>query len=247
MDGFVWLAVAGAGVATWLALPVDGMIRLRPPVRWRLPGWATPLPAALPPRVRWALAGGVTGAVVLLAWGSTPWTLAVAPLILVATWVVLGRLEPGSARRRREAVRRGLPEALDMIKACVRAGQPLRNAVSLVSRAVGPPLADSFDAVIRGVSVGMPDTQAWQVLCDDPVMGALARDMARSAAWGTSVIDLLDQHGADLRRELRQDALTAAKAVGTSAVLPLGLCYLPAFILLGVVPLIAGGLTLFLS
>jgi len=51
---------------------------------------------------------------------------------------------------------------------------------------------------------------------------------------------------AELTAQLRQDvadaAKTKARAVGVQTVLPLSLCYLPAFLLLGVVPMVVSGL-----
>jgi pilus assembly protein TadC len=43
----------------------------------------------------------------------------------------------------------------------------------------------------------------------------------------------------DLRATRRAALDQAAKAVGVKAVAPLGLCFLPAFMLLGIVPLVA--------
>ena len=44
----------------------------------------------------------------------------------------------------------------------------------------------------------------------------------------------------DLRRAARADVETRARAVGVKAAVPLGVCLLPAFVLVGVVPLVAG-------
>ena len=44
----------------------------------------------------------------------------------------------------------------------------------------------------------------------------------------------------DLRRASRADVESRARAVGVKAAVPLGVCLLPAFVLVGVVPLVAG-------
>jgi pilus assembly protein TadC len=134
-----------------------------------------------------------------------------------------------------------LPQSLDLVYACVRAGQPLRHAIETVAEAMGPPISNLFGSVTNAISVGMSDAQAWQVLFDDPVAGLVARDFSRSATWGTSVTDILTQHSAGLRRQVRTQRLAGAKAIGVKSVLPLGICYLPAFMLIGVVPVIASG------
>ena len=44
----------------------------------------------------------------------------------------------------------------------------------------------------------------------------------------------------ELARTARADVEDRARAVGVKAAVPLGLCLLPAFLLLGIVPLVAG-------
>jgi len=242
-----WVAVVCAGFAVWVWLPPDATLRLRPGVSLDLPNWAKPLPAAMESKKRWRIGVGVAAAIVLFGWSMTRWVLLVAPLVAVGVWTGLGRLEPAGVRNKRVEVLLCLPQALDLIRTCVGAGQPLRNAVETVAQAMGPPISDLFEPVTNAVSVGMSDAQAWQVLKGDPVVGFLARDLSRSAAWGTSVTDVLAQHSTDLRRQGMTQRLAAAKAVGVKSVLPLGLCYLPAFVLLGVVPVIGAGLEGFFS
>jgi len=243
----VWIAVVCMGFAVWVWLPPDAMLRLRPGVSLNLPNWAKPAPTAMESRKRWWIGAGIAAVVVVYGWGMTAWVVLLAPVITVGVWIGLGRLEPAKARNNRTQLLMCLPQALDLVGACVRAGQPLRNAVQTVSSSMGPPVSDLFDSVTNAVSVGMSDGEAWQVLRSHPVVGFLARDLSRSAAWGTSVVEVLSQNSTDLRRQGTTRRLAAAKAVGVKSVLPLGLCYLPAFIVLGVVPVIAAGLSGFFS
>ena len=247
MDAIGWLAVVCAGFAVWIWLPPDGVKRLRPGGWLALPRWAEPLPAAMDSTKRWWISGVAGAGVVAYGWNLSHWVLLVAPVVVVGAWIGLGRLEPASARRKRVEIVSWLPQALDLLGVCVRAGQPLRNAVETVAQSMGPPISDLFGAVTNAISVGMSDSEAWGVLRGDPVVGSLARDMARSTDWGTTVTDILAQHSADLRRQGGAERLAAAKAVGVKSVLPLGLCYLPAFVLLGVVPVVAAGLSGFFS
>jgi hypothetical protein len=50
----------------------------------------------------------------------------------------------------------------------------------------------------------------------------------------------------DLRRQVRAEVESRARAVGVKAALPLGTCLLPAFVLVGVVPLVAGSVSVLL-
>jgi len=190
---------------------------------------------------------GLAGlALVWFGWGTAPWLVGLVPLVVVGGWWLLGRLEGGTARRARLADKADLPYALDLIRLGVGAGQPLRTALATAAEVMGGRVATTLDRVARGVAVGLSDAEAWQALSDDPAWRDIARDIARAADWGVRLTDVLDQHAAQLRRQVKADRLAAAKAVGVKAVAPLGLCYLPAFVCLGVVPVIVGGVLVIL-
>lgn len=238
-----WLAamlVAGAVYAVW---PGDGLARLMAPPAPRLPGWAHPLPGALSSRARWGVSGAAGLALAASGWGSTPWLVGLAPVVMVAGWLALGRMEGGATRRARLAGQADLPYALDLIRLGLGAGQPLRAAVATTIEVMDASsvAVAVLERVSRGLSVGLSDAQAWQTLGDDPVWGGVARDIARASDWGVALTDIFAHHATVARRQLTTDQVRAAKAVGVKAVAPLGLCYLPAFICLGVVPVVAGG------
>jgi pilus assembly protein TadC len=72
--------------------------------------------------------------------------------------------------------------------------------------------------------------------------------MARSLDTGAPAAEALTRLADDLRRERRTLADQAARSVGVRAAAPLGLCFLPAFVLVGIVPSIVsafGALRLF--
>ncbi|NHB85425.1 hypothetical protein G7085_14540 [Tessaracoccus sp. HDW20] len=68
----------------------------------------------------------------------------------------------------------------------------------------------------------------------------MARDVARAERSGTALADVLRTHAEDARRDCHDEAQKAARRVGVRSVVPLMVCFLPAFILVGVVPIIAG-------
>jgi len=57
----------------------------------------------------------------------------------------------------------------------------------------------------------------------------------------------LSGHADDGRQESRDAAVKSARTVGVRSVIPLMVCFLPAFFLIGVVPIVAGLLTSFLA
>ena len=64
--------------------------------------------------------------------------------------------------------------------------------------------------------------------------------MSRAAVGGAPVAAAVQQVAEDARREAAAAAERAARRAGVLAVGPLGLCFLPAFLLLGVVPAVIG-------
>jgi hypothetical protein len=80
----------------------------------------------------------------------------------------------------------------------------------------------------------------WLNLADDPALASLGRAAARAATGGAPVAATLARLARDQRRTARAAASARARTAGIRAVAPLGLCFLPAFIILGIVPAIAG-------
>ena len=68
----------------------------------------------------------------------------------------------------------------------------------------------------------------------------VARAIIRAHHSGAALTEVLVHLADDRRRWLRSTARSAAERAGVKAVLPLGLCFLPAFVLVGVVPVVAG-------
>jgi hypothetical protein len=71
-------------------------------------------------------------------------------------------------------------------------------------------------------------------------MRRIAAAGSRCAGSGAEFAHELRRIAAELRQEHRASALAKVHRSGTWSLLPLGLCFLPAFICLGVVPVIAG-------
>jgi pilus assembly protein TadC len=160
----------------------------------------------------------------------------VLPPLVVIMIIGLGRLEPASARRRRQRLIMETPQALELLGSCLAAGLPLRRAVAAVTKAYGGPVAEDLGRVMRLVELGAPDTDAWRSLRGHPQLGPAATDLARSVESGTMLVETLNHHARAARADRRAALQVRARAVGVRSVLPLMICFLPAFLLLGVVP-----------
>ena len=148
----------------------------------------------------------------------------------------LGRLEPPSAVRRREQVRRDLPLFVELLAACAEVGLPPERALRVVSAAVGGPLGDRLGAVAARLALGVDPVLEWRTVASDPHLAPLARTMLRTLESGAPLASGMGRLARDRRRDLRTAGQVRARRVGVQAAGPLGLCFLPAFMLIGVVP-----------
>ncbi|HET8915292.1 MAG TPA: type II secretion system F family protein [Propionibacteriaceae bacterium] len=158
------------------------------------------------------------------------------PVVAATGVLALGWLEPRSARRRREQLIMEVPQALELLAACLGAGLPARTACAAVVRTFDGPVADDLGQVMVLLELGVGDVVAWQALHDHPQLGLAAADLARSVESGTSMVQGLRHHAAAAREVRRSERQVLARAVGVRSVLPLMMCFIPSFLLLGIIP-----------
>jgi pilus assembly protein TadC len=154
----------------------------------------------------------------------------------------LGRLEPASVRRRRERLRADAPLLLDLLAACLAGGASLAASARAVAHGVPGPAGERLADVAAALEVGTPPAVAWAALSpdDDDPLAPAARALRRAAEGGAPVAAAVARLAADARADARSAGEEAARRAGVTAVAPLGLCFLPAFVLLGVVPVVVG-------
>ena len=138
------------------------------------------------------------------------------------------------------SVGRQLPAALDLLAACLAAGATPAHALAAVGEAFDGDVGGVLSAVARQAMLGAPVETAWSICIDDPRWAPVARAVIRAHHSGAALTDVLVHLADDRRRALRTDAQAAAERAGIAIVLPLGACFLPAFVLVGVVPVVAG-------
>jgi Flp pilus assembly protein TadB len=154
--------------------------------------------------------------------------------------VLIARLEPAWVRRERLDLLRSAPLVAELLAAALMAGVPLDHAVPVVARAVGGAAGERLMGVHRRVELGEPVADAWQGLTRIPGLGVVARAVARSARTGAPLAAVLTQSAEDLRSQAAAAGLAEVRSTAVRAVLPLGLCLLPAFALLGIAPIVGG-------
>jgi Flp pilus assembly protein TadB len=171
--------------------------------------------------------------------GGAVGAVAGAATALVA-WRVLGKAESPSARRRREELERDLPTAVHLLGACLAAGAAVSSALETVAAALPGAVADELLVVRHRLALGVDPVEVWRSLSGHPQLRPLGRSLARAHQSGASVSAAVESLAGELtaRSRARTDAL--ARSVEVRAAAPLGVCFLPAFVLLGVVPMVVG-------
>ncbi|MET7875894.1 type II secretion system F family protein [Micromonospora profundi] len=152
--------------------------------------------------------------------------------------VLLRRIESPAARTRRLREAVDLPLAADLLAAAMRAGAPVDRSVLAVAEALDGPLADRLARVGRTLLLGGGPAEAWSALDGVPGAERMAAAAFRSANSGAALAGALTRLADDLRADRATAAEASARRAGVLIVLPLGLCFLPAFILAGLVPVI---------
>lgn len=174
--------------------------------------------------------------------------LLLAAALLVGTGPIRVRLRAGRAGTQPQRVNKARPQpdplatasALDVFAVCLSAGMSVPAAASVTEPSapaqLGSILRRSADLLALGAD---PDT-AWTSETESPICQALLRLARRSAASGSAlaagVADLAEQ----ARQEVVNTAVAAADRAGVLIAGPLGLCFLPSFVCLGIVPVVAG-------
>lgn len=227
------LASLSAAGAVALLLPV----RPRPDVRTHGPeaaddgtGWLRRH------RAVWAVLSAIGAATVVGGPLSLPAGFATA----VVVWIVIERAESPVLRAERDAVRRDLPAVVTLLASALRSGAAPGESLSVVAAALPGPASDRLVAVAARLRLGGDPTQVWAALERDDELAVLGRVMGRAHATGAPVVTSIERLADDLARAARGDAEDRARAIGVKAAVPLGLCLLPSFVLIGIVPLVAG-------
>jgi Flp pilus assembly protein TadB len=183
-----------------------------------------------------AAAAGLGLAVALVVGGVLGVALGVG--IAAAAGRLIPRLEPAAARRRRLDRATELPLTLDLLGVCLRAGMPLVAALETVAEALPGPFSDDLHVVAGLQRLGAAPAAAWAELTSDADLAPVGRAVARSAESGSRLAAAFDRLAADRRSALASAGLSRARSAGVVAMAPLGLCFLPAFVCLGIVPIV---------
>ena len=179
-------------------------------------------------------------------------------LVTAAIWIFLGtrvharmqKILAGSARsidgpagspsRARGTLVLQAPVVADLLGAALASGAPIELALRVTAEATDEPVRSYLHRVVSASDLGADPSVAWSELMDESAMAPIARAVVRSHHSGAPLSDVLDAAASEVRHAHRAEVESRARAAGVRSVAPLALCYLPAYLLVGVVPVVAG-------
>ncbi|MPY59467.1 type II secretion system F family protein [Streptomyces spongiae] len=182
----------------------------------------------------WVLVGGLVGLLLGLAAGWGLWR-----------WRQRHR-GGGSAEKPADkeydpaAVARQLPLAADLLAACITAGAGPVVAARAVGEALGGPVGERLARGAAEARLGGEPAEAWRALAGLPGAGPLARLLERADESGVPAAAPVARLAAEARAAWARDATERARRAAVMVTAPVGLCFLPAFIAIGVLPVVIG-------
>ncbi|WP_055546347.1 type II secretion system F family protein [Streptomyces sp. NBRC 110028] len=194
----------------------------------------------------WVVSLGVLLAAVVLVGGPLGWVSGPAAAYGVRRWQ---RRQAAAARSRgrsggaggqeAEAVRQ-LPLAADLLAACLAAGADPRTAADAVGKSLGGPVGERLVRTAAELRLGGDPADAWGRFGALPGAQGLARALEHAGTTGAPAVEPVSRLAADSRAEQEREAGRRADRASVLATAPLGACFLPAYLLIGVAPVMTG-------
>ncbi|HEX4904425.1 MAG TPA: type II secretion system F family protein [Acidimicrobiales bacterium] len=170
--------------------------------------------------------------------------LTLVPVVALAAWAIPVLRARRERERSADAIRRSLPEVVDLFHVAVASGLTVPLAVEAVSRRASGPLADELLLVLEETALGRRLGDALDAVPQraGEVVRPLTAALVASARYGAPLGDALGRLAAEVRADRRRRAEEAARKVPVKLLFPLVCCVLPAFALLTLAPLLAGAI-----
>ena len=212
------------------------------------------VPSAHPPASEYPLDGGSGPATDEALDRRTGWAtlasgglLLIAPLLAAAplAWALAAPMLASRRHRDRQeaALHDQLPDVVDLLAITTAAGLPVGAALVAVDDRPGGPLGAALARASTHVRHGGGTADALAVLASaGPPVRPLVDALVQHDRYGTPLLPALERVGIEARARRRRRAEEAARRLPVTLLFPLVLTTFPAFVLLTVVPLLAGSL-----
>ncbi|WP_035772308.1 type II secretion system F family protein [Arthrobacter sp. Br18] len=150
-------------------------------------------------------------------------------------------------RSARDDPRPGIADAplmLDLTGAILAAGAPVAHALEILAASCDPVVAARLRRVKDALDLGAEWESAWETAGPGAARGRrdcvddLRETLRFAAGTGAPSAAIIHACAAQLRRRRNREVERKAAALGVKLVVPLGLCALPSFVCLGVLPVV---------
>ncbi|GGZ85659.1 type II secretion system F family protein [Streptomyces echinoruber] len=243
--------VLGGTLLLWAAVRWPTAVRQRRRVRRRLAGLldrererrgasATPWPAVRGVVRRWLPSVGVVGAGWVLVGGVAGVGLGAVGAVVLWRWRQRRTAADPSQEYDVAEAARQLPLAADLLAACIAAGAGPVAAAQAVGEALGGPVGAALARGAAEVRLGGAPADAWRGLAAIPGARVLARLLHRADESGLPAAGPVARLAADARADWARTATARARRAAVLVTAPMGLCFLPAFVTVGVLPVVIG-------
>lgn len=180
---------------------------------------------------------------VLLAAAMLPRLVAVLPMRMLPLAVItllIGAAElpvwwlRRRADRRSVALRSALPDALELMRACLAAGLPLRRSLSLVADHCAEPVATEFACVAAETAFGIPQATALDGLVarnPEPEIRSLVSAVRQAERHGSPLAPVIAAQAHDARLALNREIVERAARAAPKIQLIVSTTIVPAALL----------------
>lgn len=165
--------------------------------------------------------------------------LFVGVFLVLSAWLLPDAWLSGRVERRQDALRRELPDMLDMLLIAVEAGLGFDAAVTKYVRNRTGPLSDEFTVALREIQAGLSRRDALRNLatrCDVLELSAFVMALVQADVFGVSIGSVLRVQAREIRVKRRQHAEETAQKAPAKMVFPLVICILPATLIVLATP-----------
>lgn len=131
-----------------------------------------------------------------------------------------------------------VPLLLDLLGTTLESGLTIQNGLHVVAAVSGSGIREALLRVAAALEIGISWHDAWEGNTGNSELAQLHAALSFGALTGAGAAPLLYAEAAHLRKAGGRQAEKRAAALGVKLVLPLGLCSLPAFVALGIVPVV---------
>lgn len=132
-------------------------------------------------------------------------------------------------------------QALEIIRLGISSGMTIGDALQYSQKHSPNAAAQEIEQGLKQFQMGFPLPRGLEVIATiNPRWRSVCDTLITSWHTGSPITDQLADVEFLLQSSLDAEKLKRIKSVAVKSVLPLGLCFLPAFILLAVIPIVAG-------